>query len=93
LAANSGRMAVRMGDWKGYRNKVFRDPDAPLKLFDLGANVGENRSVAAQHPDVVEAMQRIMLRARTTPEYDGFRFGRYSDDLTHKGDPDNLGQR
>jgi arylsulfatase A-like enzyme len=41
----------RRGDWKSIRPR----PDGPLHLFDLAADPGERRDVAAAHPDEVAA--------------------------------------
>ncbi len=45
------RQAVRMGDWKGIRER----PDEALVLYDLSTDVGETTDVAGQHPDVALA--------------------------------------
>jgi arylsulfatase A-like enzyme len=38
--------------------------EQPLALFDLAADVGETRNVAAQHLDVVARLQTVVERAR-----------------------------
>jgi len=47
--------AVRSGRWK-----LFRDG----KLYDLTADIGEKRNVAAKHPDVVKRLQAYLQQAR-----------------------------
>jgi len=59
-----GRQAVRLADWKAYRPRV----DAPLELYDLAADLGEARDVAAEHPDVVARAAETMRTARTESE-------------------------
>ncbi len=44
-----------MGKWKALRLKV----GAPLELYDLDADVGETRDVAALHPDVVARVEEL----------------------------------
>jgi arylsulfatase len=56
-----GRQAVRLGDWKGYRSSV----DSAIELYDLGSDIGEQRDVADQHPDVVARIADIMANGRT----------------------------
>jgi arylsulfatase A len=53
--------AVRLGDWKGVRNKV----NAPVELYNLASDIGEQSNVAQQHPGVVQRIERIMREART----------------------------
>jgi arylsulfatase A-like enzyme len=50
--------AVRSGNWKG----VSLDPEKPLELYDLAADVSEQHDVAAAHPDVVREIETIMKR-------------------------------
>ncbi len=68
-----GRIAVRMGKWKGVRYNVLKNPNAPIKLFDLSVDPGEQSNVADQHPETVEQIRKIMTDARTHSEV--FTFG------------------
>ncbi len=56
----AGSQAVRWKKWKGVRLGVHENPDAPILLFDLEADLGEKNNVAAEHPDVVERIAQIM---------------------------------
>lgn len=53
--------AVRMGHWKAVRVA----PDAPLMLFDLRSDIGEQHDIAANHPDIVEKIIAYLATART----------------------------
>ena len=57
--------AVRMGNWKAVRPS----PDAPLQLYDLGTDLGETHDLAAEHPDVVAAIEDDLKTARTESQY------------------------
>jgi arylsulfatase A-like enzyme len=62
--------AVRSGKWKLHLQYEIRKRNqkgttkAPLKLYDLEADVGEMTNVAADHPDVVERLLALAERAR-----------------------------
>jgi len=58
--------AVRMGKWKGVRLGL----EPPLELYDLSADIGETKNVAAEHKDVVAKMEEFLRDCRTdSPEY------------------------
>jgi arylsulfatase A-like enzyme len=66
--AYGGQQAVWLGNrWKGIRSGMLKKgtPD-PLRtqLFDVVADVGEARDVAAEHPDVVAEIERLMRSER-----------------------------
>ncbi len=55
------QQAVRMGSWKAIRLKK----DAPLELYNLAADPGEQRDVAANNPTVVARIEEYLKTART----------------------------
>ncbi|MBX3413036.1 MAG: arylsulfatase [Pirellulales bacterium] len=55
------QQAVRVGQWKAIRQR----PAAPLELYDLSRDVGEERDVAAQHPEIVARCERLFATSRT----------------------------
>jgi arylsulfatase A len=81
--SSTGRFAIRQGVWKlelcpgsgGASDPT--DPAAtrmglpPLQLYDMVADVGERTDVAAEHPDVVDRLTRLLERyvadGRSTP--------------------------
>lgn len=52
--------AVRMGKWKGVRTQLRKNPDAKLELYDLDADPGETMEIAADHPEVVASIEKVM---------------------------------
>jgi arylsulfatase A-like enzyme len=56
--------AARIGDWKAVRHGLKQ----PIELYDLKADPGETRDVAAQHPDVVRRFEDFLKTARTDSE-------------------------
>ncbi len=55
------QQAVRMGNWKAVRLKT----GAPLELYDLASDPGEEREVSAQHPEIVAKIEAYLKTART----------------------------
>ncbi|NQV26771.1 MAG: arylsulfatase [Rhodopirellula sp.] len=66
-----GKQAVRMGHWKGIREGLFKNHNAPLQLYDLSKDIGEENDLAAKHPEKVELLQNLMKQAHV--ESDVFR--------------------
>ncbi|MHC4435513.1 MAG: arylsulfatase [Planctomycetota bacterium] len=79
FAGYGGQLAVRMGKWKGIKQNVRKNPDAPVELYDLENDISESRNVAKDHPAVAARIEEIMLEARAQPVNKKFEFGRYSD--------------
>jgi arylsulfatase A-like enzyme len=50
-----------MGRWKAVRLKS----GAPLELYDLQDDPGEQKEVAAAHPDIVRRIEAYLQTART----------------------------
>lgn len=69
-----GKQAVRMGKWKGVRLKVQENKDAPIQLYDLSKDIGEQNDVADRHPDVVARINTIMHEAHTPSVQAFWRF-------------------
>jgi arylsulfatase A-like enzyme len=62
------RQAVRMGDWKGVRQDVAKNPDGPIELYNLKDDIGEQHNIAGRHPEVVAKIEQLMKSARTPSE-------------------------
>jgi arylsulfatase A-like enzyme len=55
------QQAVRMGPWKAVRLKK----DAPLEIYNLASDPGEQRDVAAANPKIVAQVEEYLKTART----------------------------
>jgi arylsulfatase len=65
FAGYGGQQSVRVGDWVGLRQKLLRPgkgggSNLRIELYNLKDDVGQKRDVAAEHPDVVAMIERIM---------------------------------
>jgi len=63
-----GKQAVLKGNWKGIRLNSQKNPDAPLELYDLSQDLGEEHNIADQHPELVREMAAIMKAEHVDPE-------------------------
>ena len=84
-----GQQAVRMGKWKGVRLGIHEAPDAPIRLYDLKEDIGEERNVAGKHPEVARQLWRQMQRAHTPSEIDRWQFAIAEDPELGTGTPEH----
>jgi len=54
-----GAQALRMGKWKAIQQPIH----TPVRLYDLSEDVAEKNDLAAEHPDVLAKMKKIMDKA------------------------------
>ena len=71
-----GKIAVRMGKWKGIIQNFTKDPEARYELYDLSKDIHEDHNVAEEHPEIVEQIRQIVHREHT--ESTIFRFNNKS---------------
>jgi len=63
FSAYGGQQMVRMGDWKGVRQNMFKD-SLQIELYNLAEDIGEQNDISEQHPEIVEQIRKIMKEAR-----------------------------
>ena len=54
-----GQVAIRLGDWKGVRTNVKKDPEAPWQIFNLKTDRNDTTNGAAEHPELVKQFDAI----------------------------------
>ena len=64
--ASSGLQAIRMGNWKGVKNNLFKNP-SKLKLFDLLSDEKELNDVSLKNPEIVNELEQKLSEAHSTP--------------------------
>lgn len=62
--AKGGKQAIRKGDFKAIRTHVHKNPNAPIKLYNLAKDPGEKNNVADRHPEIVASMRQLFKTAR-----------------------------
>jgi len=67
--AYGGQQAVRMGNWKGVRQNLRKkNANLSIELYDLESDVSESNNVAAEHPQTVAKIRKIMKEAHVPSE-------------------------
>jgi len=61
-----GAQAIRMGKWKAVRVGLKKNPQAPIQLYSLEDDPGEQNDLAEKHPDLIEELARLFVEARTS---------------------------
>lgn len=82
----NGSLSIRRGDWKlelcpgsgGWSDpKPGEEPEGtqPIQLYNLAADIGERRNVAAEHPAIVRQLEQLLEKyvasGRSVPCADG----------------------
>lgn len=61
----NGRMALRQGDWKLVQYNVGKDPQGSFELYNLKEDEAESKDLAADYPEKVSELKKIMLSEHT----------------------------
>lgn len=69
-----GKQAVRLGKWKGVRIKVAKNANAPIQLYDLSTDLGEQNDIAKDHPGIVAQIKTMMEQAQTPATFEKWQF-------------------
>lgn len=69
----NGRQALRMDEWKLVRYNVFTPEKTTTELFNLKTDLGEEKNVAADHPELVKKMLEILSKSRIDSEVFPFK--------------------
>ena len=73
--AYGGQQSIRVGDWKGVRQKLMpgpksgQRPQMHLELYDLAQDPSETKDVSGEHPEIVTKLEQL-LQQQHTPSKD-----------------------
>ncbi len=62
-----GQIAVRIGNWKGIKMNVRKDPNATWELYDLSNDPFEKNDVSGLHPATIKEMEAVAKREHLHP--------------------------
>lgn len=74
FTSKGGVQAVRLGNWKGIREEMTNNPNAPIKIYNLETDPTERKNVAADHPEIVSKINSIMSDQHIKSELKLFNF-------------------
>ena len=63
-----GRQALRQGDWKLVQYNVNKTPQGELELYNIANDPSEEQNLAAENPEKVKELKKLMNGARTESE-------------------------
>jgi len=69
-----GQVAVRIGEWKGVRRDVRKNPNAPWELYDLSTDPTEKTDLSAAHPEILRSMEALVKREHLHPHVMDWEF-------------------
>ena len=62
-----GQQTIRLGDWKAVRQGMARG-NIVVELYNIATDVSEKHNVAADHPEVVEQLKKLMAEQHQPSE-------------------------
>jgi arylsulfatase A len=69
-----GQVAIRMGDWKGVRTNIKQNVNAPWQLYNLKADIGEKKNIAAQNPEIIKQFVAYAQKEHRCPHIKEWEF-------------------
>lgn len=84
FSEQGGKQGVRIGNWKGVRLNMDNNSNAPIELYNLSSDLGEQNNIADKNLNIVEKMDSIMSKEHTYSKE--FSFG-YEKQRKHNNVP------
>jgi arylsulfatase A len=64
---NGGQVAVRMGNWKGVKKQLIKNPNVSWELYDLSKDPSEQNNIAEAHKDILKEFDAIVKKEHQHP--------------------------
>ena len=64
---NGGQVAVRMGNWKGVKKNLIKQPGILWELYDLSKDPSEQKNIAEAHQDILKQFDAIVKKEHQHP--------------------------
>ena len=64
---NGGQVAVRMGNWKGVKKNLIKQPGILWELYDLSKDPSEQNNIAEAHQDILKQFDAIVKKEHQHP--------------------------
>ena len=58
----TGKVAIRLGEWKGLKSNMKKDKNASWKIYNLVSDRAESKNVVAQHPQLLKRFDAILKK-------------------------------
>ena len=73
-----GQQAVRIGKWKGIRKNIFKG-NLKIELYNLETDIAEQNDISSQNPEIVQEIEKIMIKEHESSTNDRFKFTELGD--------------
>ncbi|TDE09012.1 arylsulfatase [Dyadobacter psychrotolerans] len=60
-----GQLAIRIGNWKGVKTELRKNPASPWQIFNLKADPKETNNLAGRHPELIKKLDAVLKREHT----------------------------
>jgi len=64
---NGGQVAVRMGNWKGVKKQLIKNPKVSWELYDLSKDPSEQNNIAEAYTDILKEFDAIVKKEHQHP--------------------------
>jgi len=69
-----GQIAIRMGDWKGVKSNLKKNPNALWEIYNLGSDRNETVDVSNQNSKLVKRFEEILKKEHQTSAVKNWEF-------------------
>lgn len=63
-----GRQAIRYKNWKGVKQNVDKNKNAPIELYNLEKDPSESQNIAEKHPKIIKKIKKLIEKSHIKSE-------------------------